>query len=434
MLDVAQLAPRLRIYFTQTADALARETGFVQRESKLTGAIFVQSLVFGFQEQPEASLGDLIETCHDLGADVTRQGLHDRLPDAVAFLKAMVEQGLRVFRHQLPLEVAVLKQFTAIRLTDSTQIALPVALRDEFPGCGGDGPEAAVKVQLTFELLTGNWEAVDWQAGRSPDQTYTGQMVGVRPGSLNIGDLGYFAVHRFQDIDRQDAYFLSRFDLQTALFDPETGERLDLLEWLRAQTKTHLETHWLVGVQEKLPCRVIVIKLPPEVADRRRQKAHETARRKGRTPSARHLELLGWNIYITNVPPTLLTLKQIVVMYTVRWQVELIFKLWKSQCALDRVAGRHRPRVWCELYAKMIGLVVTHFLLAPFRLGERELSAVKVQRILQHHALRLAQSLDSVEQLTQQLEQIIARCLTHGNKDKRRQRLTTLQKLQVAES
>ena len=220
-------------------------------------------------------------------------------------------------------------------------------------------------------------------------------------------------------------------DLKTAIFDPASGDRLDLLAWLRTQTTPTVETRWLIGAEEQLPCRVLVAKLPPEVADRRRQKAREAARRKGRTLSPRHLELLGWNIYITNVPASLLTLPQVLVMYAVRWQIELIFKVWKSQWAVDRVMGRRRERILTEIYAKLIGIVVTHFLIAPFRTVDRELSPVKIQRIVRRYALRLAQSLNSREQLVTILNKLIARCLKSARKDKRRKRLSTLQQLQA---
>jgi hypothetical protein len=277
-------------------------------------------------------------------------------------------------------------------------------------------------------------DTVDFQTGRSPDQGYDGHVQHLRPGALYLSDLGYFVLRHFQQIDQQQAYFLSRFDLKTTIFDPESGDRLDLLAWLRAQTSPVVETRWLVGADEKLRCRVMVIKLPPEVADRRRQKARETARRKGRTLSPRHLELLGWNIYITNVPATMLTLQQVLVMYAVRWQIELIFKVWKSHCALDHVPGRRRERVLTELYAKLIGVVVMHFLIAPCRSLERELSLVKVQHLLRRYALRLAQSLGSLEQLVTVLNKIVTRCLALARKDKRRKRLTTLQKLHLAEA
>jgi len=431
MADVAQLAPRLQVFFTQTAEAIARQTKFVQRKSKMSGAVFLQSVVFGFEEQPDACLTDLIETSEDLGVAISKQGLQGRIENAVPFLQEMFEQAVRLFRHELPLDLAVLKQFASIFITDSTVVALPEVLRDEFAGCGGSGSEAAVKLQLTFELLYGAMAAVEFEAGRSPDQVYAGHLCRIQPGALYLSDLGYFVVKRLQEMDQQRAYFLSRLDLQTAVFDAQTGERLDLLAWLREQTQTSLETEWLVGAHEKLRCRVIVVQLPQEVADRRRQKAQENASRKGRTLSPRHLELLGWNLYITNVLAAMLTLQQVLVMYSVRWQIELIFKVWKSQCALDRIAGRRRERILTELYAKLIGVVVTHFLLAPFRSVERELSAVKVQHIVRRYALRLALSLHALEKLVTVLDQLITRCLKSALKDKRRKRLSTLRKLQA---
>jgi hypothetical protein len=45
MAEVTQLAPKLQVFFTQTAEAIARKTKFVQRKSKMTGALFLQSLL-----------------------------------------------------------------------------------------------------------------------------------------------------------------------------------------------------------------------------------------------------------------------------------------------------------------------------------------------------------------------------------------------------
>ena len=432
MLQVAELAPQLQVFFTQTAQAIARQTKFVQRESKMTGPVFLQSVVLGFEEHPQAGLNDLIEISDELGVVITKQGLQDRILEAVPFLRQMFEQGLRLFRHELPLEVAVLQQFSGLFITDSTVIALPDSLCAEFPGCGGSGSEAALKIQLTFELLSGAMDIVDFQSGRSADQGYEGHVRQIRPGALYLSDLGYFVLQHFQQIDQHRAYFLSRLDLKTVLLDPASGERIDLLTWLRTQREPTLETQWLVGAEEKVACRVVVTQLPPAVAERRRQKAREAARRKGRTLSPRHLELLSWNIYITNVPATMLTRPQVFLMYAVRWQIELIFKVWKSQCALDRVAGHRRERGLTELYAKLIGVLVTQFLITPFRTLDPELSPVKVQRLVRRYALRLAHSLGSLEQLVIVLNKLIARCLKTALKDQHRKRLSTLQLLQAS--
>lgn len=426
-MDIATMAPDLQAFFTETAETTARATKLVQRQSKLTGAVFLQSMVFGFAANPQACLTDLVEVSEDLGVSISRQGLQERIQDAVPFMQVMFERSLSLFRQKWPLELARLQQFSHIFITDSTTVALSPALQAEFPGCGGSGPEAAVKLQLTFELLYGHMDSLELEGGRVPDQC-DNLPQGIQPGALYLSDLGYFVVERFQQLDQQQAYFLSRYDTQTACFEATTGTRLDLLAWLQAQTLSYLETEWLIGATTRLPCRVIVVKLPQEVADRRRQKAQEQARRKGRTLSSRHLELLGWNIYITNVPASMLRPQQVPVLYAVRWQIELLFKVWKSQAALDRVAGRRRERTLTELYAKLIGAVIFDCLSAPLRLGKCELSRVRVQHIIQHYALRLAMSLACIEDLIKLVNKIVTRCLKNARKDKRK-RPTTLHRL-----
>ena len=433
MIDIRTLAPKIQQFFNQTADQVARATGFVQRASKLTGATFLQALTLGFLAEPAASLTDLVETSQDLDVPITKQGLQTRITNAVPFLKEMFQRGLALFRNELPLDLKVLHQFTAIYLTDSTTVALPAALQAEFPGCGGTGPDAAVKIQLTFEFLRGIISGVTFQSGRSPDQSYAGDRQAILPGALYLTDLGYFALVRFQALAEHTAYFLSRFDTQTALFEAATGERLDLLLWLRTHPESQFEQEVLIGSQARLRCRLVVVRVPQEVADQRRRRAYATARTKGRTPSARHLELMNWSLFVTNVPTTMLTLRQVVLFYAVRWQIELLFKLCKSECALERVAGRRRERVLSELYAKLIGVVVMQFLLAPYRDQDREASAVKVVQIIQHAVPRLINSIGNIQQLSDVLQQLGARLLKNGMKDKRQKRSTTYQQLQASD-
>jgi hypothetical protein len=86
MLDVTTIAPKLQTFFNEQADKIAHATKFVQRKSKLTGALFLQTLVFGFINEPKASLTTLIETSDDLGVEISKQGLQERLQKAELFL------------------------------------------------------------------------------------------------------------------------------------------------------------------------------------------------------------------------------------------------------------------------------------------------------------------------------------------------------------
>jgi hypothetical protein len=151
--QLSKASETIQTFFQRTAGRLARVTGFVQRESKVNGAQWVQTLTFGFVETPEATLNQLAQVSTDLGVPVTAQGLQDRMTDeAVEFLQAMLGESLKLFRQEESQPVEVLEQFSAVKVWDSSAIGLPAVVVKEFSDCGGDGPEASVKVQLAVEL------------------------------------------------------------------------------------------------------------------------------------------------------------------------------------------------------------------------------------------------------------------------------------------
>lgn len=433
MTETDQMGQALQNTFGEIADEVGRETQFVQRESKLTGIKFLQTFVLGFLQHPEASLNLLCQVAADLGVEITKQGLQKRLTSAaVAFMQTMFDRSKDTLQNKVPIPLTLLTQFTAVQLVDSSGIALPDSLAAEFPAAGGDGPAAGLKLQTIWEFLRGNLTAVLQTTAREPDQSFTGHLAYIIQGALFLCDLGYFKLTSLRDIVAGEAYFISRLDTQCGLLDPTDENRFDLLAYLRQALEDRIELNLLVGCKMKLPCRVLAVRLPPDVVEERRRKAKQNARRKGRTLSAEKLAWLEWGIYITNVPATMLTLRQVVLIYTLRWQIELLFKLWKSEGQLDRVAGERRERILCEIYAKLVGMVVFHYLTAPVRWAERELSPTKALQTFRRHVLEIAQAMDSLPALVNVLNKLICRWQRFALKDKRRKRLSTCRQIELA--
>ena len=381
--------------------------------------------MFGFLDDPEANLDDLAGYCADLGVEISPQGFDQRINAmTVEFFKAMLSQAMAQFKNTLPLPLPILQQFSAVNLVDSTSLSLPASMVEEYPGCGGNGPQASLKVQLNFEFLYGNLEQIVLRPGNEPDQKFDDHLDWVQPGSLNLRDLGYFTLDHLHTIAQtKHAYYVSRFLLGTGLFTPER-KPLNLSQLLKKHPRQPFEMEVLLGVDHKLPTRLIAIPLSQEVADRRRQRAKENARRKGRTPSPEYLALLDWLIFVTNVPPAMLSIEQVALLYRVRWQIELVFKLWKSYGGLQGSQALRRERVLYELYAKMIGLVLTQFLLAPWRMpagtaANLEVSMFKVRDILQDFAKDLMRALPVWTDLLDVLTRLSRRIERLGFKQKR---------------
>jgi hypothetical protein len=292
-------------------------------------------------------------------------------------------------------------------------------------------------MQLKFEFLHGNLNQIVLQAGREPDQNFAAYLEEVQAGSLNINDLGYFVLANLKTIDKgQEAYYISRYLFGTSLLTPDE-ETINLGAMLKKASRRPFEMEVLLGAKEKLPCRLICIPLPQEVADRRRQKAKERARRQGKPLSKEYLALLDWLIFVTNVPWEMLSIEQVALLYRVRWQIELVFKLWKSYGGLGHIQGLRRERVLFELYAKMIGIVLTQFLLAPLRMPQgawanREISSFKVRDIFQRFALELMRTLRKLDDLGAVLIKIFKRIERFGFKQKRQKQPNVCHALALA--
>lgn len=435
-ITIEQIGKQLRTFFQDGVESVARTTKFVQRTSALTGTFFLQALVFHSLEKPEMTLTGMSQSCLDLGVHISEQGLNERINEkSVAFLRKMFEHASKHFRLDLRIGIELLEQFASIYLIDSTQISLPENMSELFPGSGGNASAASLKIQLVFDYLRGHFEQVEFVSGQNPDQGYRGHWPIIRKNALFLMDLGYFALDTFKEISDREGYFLSRFQMQTGLFD-QAGQRIELPSLLASQHAALAEANVLIGSrpQHRIPCRLIMVRLPQEAADRQRQKAKENAQRHGRPVSPAHLSLLDWAIFITNVPLAMLDTAHVASLYRIRWQVELIFKMCKSHCGLTHIASLRQERVLTELYARLIGVVLTYFLIIPVRLPwgpnhNREISPTRLRLIFQRFARHLAMALTSVSAFVSQIHAFYAHVVKSGMKQKRRKSPNSLHAL-----
>jgi hypothetical protein len=365
MHSVPSLPTGLRTVLTTVADAAARPTGFVQRSSKLTGALFAQTLVFGWLHQPHASLDQLSQMAALLGVNVRAQAMAGRFsPASAALLEQILAAGVAQTQPGPAVPVPLLARFRAVVLQDSTTLTLPDALARVWRGNGGTtsrNTSAAVKLQLRFDLTHGTLVGPLLQDGRASDQTAPIPAVPVAAGALQISDLGYFSLARLAAQDCQGVFWLTRLLHQTAVYDAQ-GKRLNLLRQLRAAGPS-LDQPIRLGVTQRIQCRLLAIRVPQEVADQRRRRLREEARSKGQTVSDERLALASWTILVTNVPADQLSLAEALVLARARWQIELLVKLWKQHGGLAAWRTADPWRILTEVYAKLLALLVQHWLL-----------------------------------------------------------------------
>ena len=392
-------------FATTQIEACARRTGFVRRTSKLTGKVFVALVTIGTWSTRKTSLAQLAAKAAQLPTpiDISPEALHQRMTRrAVAFLQALLQRAFTQFHTgSIVCDPELFAPFSAVHIADSTGFALPVALKELFPGSGGGASVAGAKIQLVWEYLSHSFAHLAFVAGTTPDNKYIDTVVQLaQHGAVFLFDLGYFKVNALAQIAKAEAYFLTRLNHQTALYKAEAGRlrRVELAQLLHRESGALVEHSLYLGAGERLAVRLVAARVPETIVNERRRKARKAARKRGYTPSHAHLTLLGWNLFITNVPGTVWTPASVGKAYSLRWQVELVFKSWKSDLHLATLPTKTPEPTLCYLYGRLLLIVLTYALCPALRTAlwsrqRRELSFLKLIRYLQALADRWLQAL-----------------------------------------
>lgn len=367
MSSLPQVAVALQHVLTAVPETLARSSGFCRRRSKLTAALFVQTVVLGWLAHPTGTLHRLTQRAADRGVSLSPQGLAQRFtPAAAELLQGVLEAAVQQVIVANPVAAGLLTKFPAVVLVDSTTVSLPDGLATVWAGCGGrvaDGCRAALKLTVRLDLRRGQLDGPLLGDGRAQDKATPLQQAPLPKGALRIADLGFWSLQVLQDIAAQGAYFLSRLHLQTAVFLAATGDRLELVEWLGRQKRRRLSVAVELGVGARVPARLLAVRVPRRVAEARRDKIRAEAQREGEVPSERKLALADWTLLVTNAPADVLAIREALVLARARWQIELLFKLWKNEGHLDEWRSADPDRILCEVYAKLTAMVIQHWIL-----------------------------------------------------------------------
>lgn len=363
MATITQVAETIQKVFGEQIEVLARESGFIKRKVTVTGSGFVQALVMAFQAKRSASYSEISQSASSLGMPMSAQGMEQRLNESSAqFMKSVVELALKekvngITQSAFPL----LEKFNGVHLRDSSTIDLPATLKGIWKGSGNSkGESAALKVQVSWEYSHGALDGIFLQDGFCQDKTSPYQNMKLPAGALHIGDLGYFSLEKLARDSETGVFWITRWKFKTTIWD-QPDHLLDLVQFLSVQTQNQLDLPVRVGARQQLACRLLASRVPQEVADQRRQRIREAYRKNGRQPSEKLLRLAEWTIVLTNVSPSLLSLQEALLLLKVRWQIEILFKLWKEYLSIDEWNSQNPWRILTEIYAKLLTALLFHW-------------------------------------------------------------------------
>jgi hypothetical protein len=417
------VAHQLASLFSTTADLLALQTGFVQRRSKLGGSEMAKTLVFGWLNNPDATLEELAQGAIDLGVTISPQGLDQRFgPRAVTFLERLLHEAVLCVVAADPVAIPLLQRFPGgVCLLDSTSLTLPAVFTHRWRGCGvPEGKKGAgMSAQVRLNLVDGTLNGPFLRAGYIDDRVPQRQMPPLPAGALRLADMGFFSTDALKELDAQGIFWISRIKVKSRLRDA-SGRVWSPAEFLAKQTADTIDVPIQLRRERSLPCRFIAMRASSEVVAIRYKRLRRHIRRRGKVHPDCWI-LAKWTFYITNIPAEQLTLEEALVLARCRWQIELLFKLWKSEGHIDRSRSRQPWRILCEIYAKLLGMVVQHWILLVGCWSHPNRSLIKASRTVRRRVWPLALVLPQ-RHLVYAILMNLQRCLKTGCRISRRRR------------
>lgn len=346
---------------------MAKDSGFIVRKSKLDGFQFLFSLVFAHHRDKKFSLLDMVSYLFkDFRLKITKQSLHDRFSsNAVKFLKSCLDQ-LLVQKIQFHGNVGILKShFNRIRIKDSTKFALPEAFSEKFKGYGGalHNSSSMISIQYEYDFLSGQSMDLRLTDGGKNDQSDSRDFThDIQENDLFLRDLGYCTLNFLSNVHSAKAYFVSRLAPKTNIYASKTAkDPININNYLKKLKKHNLEfmeVEVFVGKKARIPVRAVISIADQANYEKRLRKTSKQARSTGNNVSTAFKTRAKLNIVVTNVPKIFLEAENIRKVYSLRWQIELLFKVWKSQATINEFSTGKIERFECQLYGKLIWIIL----------------------------------------------------------------------------
>ena len=328
---------------------LGKATRYCHRVRQLTPYRMVMTLMALFAGTRVESLADLQRGFNALfGYTMDYKPFYDQLAkrEFAGFMRETARRLLEtlVIRVLGMPQGSAFSEFRRIVIQDGSSFAIKDALKEVFPGRFKKVKPAAVELHATLDLLDESLSKVILTADTASERAALPKASSLR-GSLLLADRGYFDRDYLSALSKAGASFIIRapkglnpkvleaFDAQGQRIRQFCGKPLKTLR-IAKRGAVDLRVRWQVQDQW-LDCRLIVTW----------------------NSKTREFQYLA-----TNLPPERYSAYDVAKAYRLRWQVELLFKEWKSYANLHAFDTRNPAIVEGLIWAAIGAAALKRFL------------------------------------------------------------------------
>jgi len=186
----------------------------------------------------------------------------------------------------------------------------------------------------------------------------------IKKGDYIIADRGYSTASGIHHVVSKKAYVMVRVNTQSLLILNLKCQKFSLLKNVQTIKKTGTVRSWFVLIPgrsgEKVRGRICAIRKSEEAIKIAHEKLRRKAQKKGHALQPETLEYAKYVIVFTNYPEDTFSGKEILEWYRIRWQVELVFKRFKSIAQLGHLPKHSDDSSKAWMYGKLFVALLTN--------------------------------------------------------------------------
>jgi len=347
---------------TKVINKIAEITKYKKRK---TGKIKAKDLIIGFMIMVSKKQNTYESWSQEVSllskSIISKQAIEERMqPETTDMIKMVLEKELE--KNIKSYSENYTFKFNSIKLEDSTTLNLPKELSTIFPGNVSKGKnKSQCKIDALYNFTKNSFDFMNLHSFTNNDQSLSSDVLEyVNSGDLLLRDMGYLVLDTLDKLDKKGVYFISQKSSRIKVYAKETNDEIDLRKVLRK--KGFFDQEVLVGKKKKIKMRLVINPLPTKQVAERKRKAKQD-RDKRLNHSEEYYELLGYSIFITNIPKSLSCAEEISKLYGLRWHIEIIFKSWKSYFSLEKLIPskcKNPNRIYSMIYLWLLYILLFH--------------------------------------------------------------------------